>query len=129
MRFLFSFLVFYETSSVLKKAQNTRFRLGVAAVISSVYVERGNSQEVRRPKLFRYGDVNPLVHHIKRDPRKNITLKGRFTRPGEGGYNPSNSPQFAKSLINTNHTFSQVSLRSPATLRMINLWDTQVSEF
>jgi len=38
-----------------------------------------------------YGDVNPLVHHIKRDPRKNISLKGRFARPGEGGYNPSNS--------------------------------------
>jgi hypothetical protein len=38
-----------------------------------------------------YGDTNPLVALVKRDPRKNISLKGRFARPGEGGYNPSNS--------------------------------------
>jgi hypothetical protein len=38
-----------------------------------------------------YGDVNPLVSLVKRDPRKNISLKGRFARPGQGGYNPSNS--------------------------------------
>jgi hypothetical protein len=36
-----------------------------------------------------YGDVSPLVHLIKRDPRKDIKLKGRFVRPGEAGYNPS----------------------------------------